>query len=58
MALDDVEFGARPERSTLLPVLLNDYDANGDVLVIDSIVADLPAVGDRSTASPTTSSCS
>ncbi|GAA1802921.1 Ig-like domain-containing protein [Agromyces neolithicus] len=42
VAVDDVEFGARPERSTLLPVILNDYDANGDVLVIDSIVGDLP----------------
>jgi hypothetical protein len=29
--------GARPGRSTLLPVLLNDYDPNGDVLVIDSV---------------------
>ena len=35
-------FGARPERSTLLPVILNDYDANGDVLVVDSIVGELP----------------
>ena len=43
VALDDLEFGARPERSTLLPVILNDYDANGDVLVIDSIVGDLPS---------------
>ncbi|GAA1748451.1 Ig-like domain-containing protein [Agromyces humatus] len=42
VAVDDTEFGARPERSTLLPVILNDYDANGDVLVVDSIVADLP----------------
>lgn len=31
---EDDAFGARPGRSTLLPVLLNDYDANGDVLVI------------------------
>jgi hypothetical protein len=29
--------GARPGRSTLLPVLLNDYDPNGDVLVIDGV---------------------
>ena len=43
VALDDVEFGARPDRSTLLPVILNDYDANGDVLVIDSIVGELPS---------------
>ncbi|WP_167140367.1 Ig-like domain-containing protein [Diaminobutyricimonas sp. TR449] len=35
VAIDD-EFGARPGRSTVLPVLLNDYDANGDVLVIES----------------------
>lgn len=37
------EFGARPGRSTLLPVLLNDYDANGDVLVVDGIDGELPA---------------
>ncbi|WP_188741879.1 Ig-like domain-containing protein [Agromyces bauzanensis] len=36
------EFGARPGRSTLLPVLLNDYDANGDVLVVDGVDGDLP----------------
>ncbi|MGR0220330.1 Ig-like domain-containing protein [Agromyces sp. ZXT2-6] len=41
VAVDD-EFGARPGRSTLLPVLLNDYDANGDVLVIASTSGDLP----------------
>ncbi len=28
------EFGARPGRASVLPVLLNDYDPNGDVLVI------------------------
>ncbi|MGL4338995.1 MAG: Ig-like domain-containing protein [Rhodoglobus sp.] len=39
VAVDD-SFGARPGRSTVLPVLLNDYDANGDVL----IVGDLPAL--------------
>ncbi|MDQ0895550.1 Ig-like domain-containing protein [Agromyces ramosus] len=39
----DDSFGARPGRSTLLPVLLNDYDANGDVLVVDSIDGELPA---------------
>jgi hypothetical protein len=33
VAVDD-EFGARPGRTSTLPVLLNDYDANGDVLVI------------------------
>jgi hypothetical protein len=27
-------FGARPGRATVLPVLLNDFDPNGDVLVI------------------------
>ncbi|MDH6180572.1 hypothetical protein M2152_000754 [Microbacteriaceae bacterium SG_E_30_P1] len=36
VAVDD-EFGARPGRATVLPVLLNDYDANGDVLVIDEV---------------------
>ncbi|MGO4689295.1 Ig-like domain-containing protein [Glaciibacter sp. 2TAF33] len=33
VAVDD-DFGARPGRSVILPVLLNDYDPNGDVLVI------------------------
>ncbi len=33
VAVDD-ELGARPGRTSVLPVLLNDYDANGDVLVI------------------------
>ncbi|PJJ61566.1 Ig-like domain-containing protein [Compostimonas suwonensis] len=33
VAVDD-EFGARPGRTTVLPVLLNDYDPNGDVLVV------------------------
>jgi hypothetical protein len=32
-------FGARPGRVTPLPVLLNDYDPNGDVLVIDSFTS-------------------
>lgn len=36
------DFGARPGRSTLLPVLLNDYDANGDVLVVDGVDGALP----------------
>ncbi|UOE44622.1 Ig-like domain-containing protein [Agromyces larvae] len=35
-------FGARPGRATLLPVLLNDQDANADVLVIDAIQGVLP----------------
>ena len=33
VAVDDA-FGARPGKATLLPVLLNDYDPNADVLVI------------------------
>ncbi|MGR2753147.1 Ig-like domain-containing protein [Agromyces arachidis] len=41
VAVDD-EFGARPGRATLLPVLLNDYDANGDVLVVSATSGDLP----------------
>ena len=41
VATDD-ELGARPGRSTILPVLLNDYDANGDVLVVDSVDGELP----------------
>ncbi|MGX5681286.1 Ig-like domain-containing protein [Schumannella luteola] len=36
VAVDD-SFGARPGRSTVLPVLLNDYDPNGDVLVISAL---------------------
>ncbi|QEO13418.1 tandem-95 repeat protein [Agromyces intestinalis] len=35
-------FGARPGRSTLLPVLLNDHDANADVLVLDGVQGALP----------------
>jgi len=35
VAVDD-EFGARPGRASVLPVLLNDYDPNGDVLVVTS----------------------
>jgi hypothetical protein len=35
VAVDD-SFGARPGRTSLMPVLLNDYDANGDALVISS----------------------
>ncbi|MGW4927722.1 Ig-like domain-containing protein [Agromyces sp. NPDC004153] len=42
VAKDD-ELGARPGRSTILPVLLNDYDANGDVLVVDAVDGALPA---------------
>jgi large repetitive protein len=35
VAVDD-DLGARPGRATVLPVLLNDYDPNGDPIVIDS----------------------
>lgn len=38
VAIDD-SFGARPGRSTVLPVLLNDYDPNGDVLVVSTFTA-------------------
>ncbi len=38
VAIDD-QFGARPGRATILPVLLNDYDPNGDVLVISETTA-------------------
>ncbi len=40
VAVDD-ELGARPGRVTALPVLLNDYDPNGDALMIDT-VSDIP----------------
>lgn len=36
VAVDDA-FGARPGRATVLPVLLNDYDPNADVLVIGQV---------------------
>ena len=36
VAVDD-DFGARPGRTLTLPVLLNDYDPNNDVLVIDGL---------------------
>lgn len=42
VAVDD-EFGARPGRTAALPVLLNDYDANGDVLLISAITQ--PSIG-------------
>ncbi|HEY8282229.1 MAG TPA: Ig-like domain-containing protein, partial [Leifsonia sp.] len=44
VAVDD-KFGARPGRVTPLPVLLNDYDPNGDVLTIDSFTGIPDAVG-------------
>jgi hypothetical protein len=44
VAMDD-SFGARPGRTSLLPLLLNDYDANGDVLVISDVTAIDESVG-------------
>ena len=52
VAVEDA-LGARPSRSTVLPVLLNDYDQNGDVLSIDSVdqlddgIGRLDVVNDR-----------
>ena len=36
VAVDDA-FGVRPGRATVLPVLLNDYDPNADVLVVAQV---------------------
>ena len=44
VAIDD-EFGARPGRATVLPALLNDYDPNGDVLVISALTPIDESVG-------------
>jgi len=44
VAVDD-ELGARPGRTSVLPVLLNDYDPNGDVLVISTVSNIQPSVG-------------
>lgn len=44
VAVDD-HLGARPGRSTVLPLLLNDYDPNGDVLVIDKLTTLAADVG-------------
>jgi hypothetical protein len=44
VAVNDA-FGARPGRSSVLPVLLNDYDPNGDPLVITSFTAVEEAAG-------------
>ncbi|CAN5365934.1 Ig-like domain-containing protein [soil metagenome] len=44
VAINDA-FGARPGRATVLPVLLNDFDANGDVLVVSAVGAIDEAVG-------------
>lgn len=43
-AVDDA-FGARPGRASVLPVLLNDTDPNGDVLVITETTALDPEIG-------------
>jgi large repetitive protein len=44
VAVDD-NLGARPGRASLLPVLLNDYDPNGDVIVITDVSGIDPTVG-------------
>ncbi|MEX1079356.1 MAG: Ig-like domain-containing protein [Homoserinimonas sp.] len=44
VAVDD-EFGARPGRTSVLPLLLNDYDPNGDVLAITEVVPIDPDLG-------------
>ena len=44
VAVDD-SFGARPGRATVLPVLLNDYDPNADVIVVTSVTDIDPGVG-------------
>ncbi|MCA1942363.1 MAG: tandem-95 repeat protein [Yonghaparkia sp.] len=44
VAVDDV-FGARPGRASVLPVLLNDTDPNGDVLVIAETTPLDPEIG-------------
>ena len=44
VAVDDA-FGARPGRSSVLPVLLNDYDPNGDVLVVSQVSPIAESVG-------------
>jgi len=44
VAVDDT-FGARPGQATVLPVLLNDYDPNGDVLVVETLPTISTSVG-------------
>ena len=44
VAIDDL-FGARPGRATVLPVLINDYDPNGDVLVISDLTPIAESIG-------------
>ncbi len=39
------EFGARPGRASVLPVLINDFDPNGDVLVIGDLAPLDEAIG-------------
>ncbi|MGV8876597.1 MAG: Ig-like domain-containing protein [Rhodoglobus sp.] len=38
-------FGARPGRTTVLPVLINDYDPNGDALVVEALPTISDAIG-------------
>lgn len=44
VAVDD-NLGARPGRATVLPVLLNDYDPNGDVISITGVTGINPNIG-------------
>jgi hypothetical protein len=44
VAVDD-RFGARAGRANLLPVLINDYDPNADVIVIKPVTPLDPAIG-------------
>ncbi|GAB2461670.1 hypothetical protein HD599_001022 [Conyzicola lurida] len=44
VAVDD-QLGARAGRSSVLPVLLNDYDPNADVIVISAVTAIDPSLG-------------
>jgi len=44
VAVDD-DFGARAGRASALPVLINDYDPNAEVIVIGEVTAIDPAVG-------------
>lgn len=44
VAVDD-NFGARPGTTSILPVLLNDYDPNADVLVITQVDTIDPLIG-------------
>lgn len=44
VAVDD-NYGARPGRATAIPVLINDYDSNGDILVVSNVDQIDPALG-------------